>query len=250
MNFKGKVVIVTGAGSGIGRATALKFAEFGGTVAALDIDDERAARAAAEIAESGGRAIHIQADITNYQQVREAAQKVKEAFGRIDVLANCAGWDKIELFMQNEPDLWDKLINVNLKGLIYCTRAVLEYMIQQRAGSIVNVSSDAGKVGSTGEAVYSAAKGGVISFTKSIAREMARYNIRVNCICPAPTDTPLFREVASTMPKVVEKIQKSIPLGRIARPEEQASAIVWLASEDASFITGQALSVNGGLNMV
>jgi 2-hydroxycyclohexanecarboxyl-CoA dehydrogenase len=178
------------------------------------------------------------------------AKTVHDHFGKIDVLINNAAWDKIQLFMQTTPELWNKLIDVNLKGPIYVTRAVLEYMTkQQDGGAIVNVISDAAKVGSTGEAVYSAAKGGMLSFTKSLAREMARYKIRVNCTCPGPTDTPLLDDVKKTMPNVVAAIEKSVPMRRIARPEEQANAVVWLASDEASYITGQALSVNGGLNM-
>ncbi|MCD4716210.1 MAG: SDR family oxidoreductase, partial [Desulfobacterales bacterium] len=143
-----------------------------------------------------------------------------------------------------------KLIDINLKGPIRVTRAVLEYMTKQdTGGAIVNVVSDAAKVGSTGEAIYSAAKGGVYSFTKSVAREMARYKIRVNSTCPGPTDTPLLDDVKKTMPKVVDAIKRAVPMREIATPEQQANAIVWLASDEASYITGQSLSVNGGLNM-
>jgi 2-hydroxycyclohexanecarboxyl-CoA dehydrogenase len=165
-------------------------------------------------------------------------------------LVNNAAWDKIQLFMETTPELWYKLIDVNLKGPIHVTRAVLEYMTkQEEGGAIVNVVSDAAKVGSTGESVYSAAKGGVYAFSKSLAREVARYKIRVNSTCPGPTDTPLLDDVKRTMPKVVAAIEKSVPLKRIATAQEQANAIVWLASDEASYITGQALSVNGGLNM-
>ncbi|HDH44180.1 MAG TPA: glucose 1-dehydrogenase [Thermococcus sp.] len=250
MNFKRKVAIVTGGGSGIGRATVLKLAELGAQVAIVDINEESANAVAEEVRKRRGEAIAIKTDISNYEEVKEMAKKVYEHFGKIDVLINNAAWDKIQLFMDSDPALWYKLIDINLKGPIHVTRAVLEYMIKQgTGGSIVNVISDAAKVGSTGEAVYSATKGGILAFTKSIAREMARYNIRVNGTCPGPTQTPLFEEVANTMPKVVNAIKKSIPLRRIAAPEEQANAIVWLASDEASYITGQALSVNGGLNM-
>lgn len=250
MDFNGKVALVTGGGSGIGRAVVLKLTQLGAKIAIADINEEAASRVAGEVKESGGEALVVKTDISDYDQVRNMAQKVWEHFGAIDVLINNAAWDKIQLFMETTPELWYRLIDINLKGPIHVTRAVLEYMTKQDSGgAIVNVISDAAKVGSTGESVYSAAKGGVYSFTKSIAREMARYGIRVNSTCPGPTDTPLLDDVKNTMPKVVQAIEKSVPLRKIATPEQQANAIVWLASDEASYITGQALSVNGGLNM-
>ena len=250
MDFTGKVAIVTGGGSGIGRATALKLAGLGATVAIADINEEGGRKVVQEITDLGATALFVKTDISDFAQTREMAKRVVDTFGRIDVLVNNAAWDKIQPFMENDPALWERLININLKGPIYVTRAVLEHMTKQETGgAIVNVASDAAKVGSTGEAVYSATKGGVYAFTKSIAREMARHKIRVNSICPGPTQTPLFEDVARTMPKVVEAIKKAIPMRRVAKPEEQANAIVWLASDEAGYITGQALSVNGGLNM-
>lgn len=250
MNFEGKTAVVTGGGSGIGRATVLKFASLGADVAVVDINEENAAKVAREVENLGRKAVVVKTDISDYSQVRDMAAKIKEVFGKIDILVNNAAWDKIQPFMETTPELWYKLIDINLKGPIHVTRAVLEHMIAQgQGGAIVNVTSDAAKVGSTGEGVYSAAKGGLYSFTKSIAREMARYGIRINCTCPGPTDTPLLDDVKKTMPKVVQAIEKAVPLKRIGKPEEQANAIVWLASEEASYITGQAVSVNGGLNM-
>jgi 2-hydroxycyclohexanecarboxyl-CoA dehydrogenase len=252
MNFTGKVAIVTGGGGGIGRAIVLKMANLGAKVAIVDLNEENGKNVENEVKslKSESEAIFVKTDITDFKQATEMAKTVFNHFGKIDVLINNAAWDKIQLFMETSPELWDKLIDVNLKGPIYVTRAVLEYMIKaEEGGSIVNVLSDAAKVGSTGEGVYSAAKGGMYSFTKSMARELARYKIRVNSTCPGPTDTPLLDQVKETMPKVVAAIEKSVPLRRIARPEEQANAVVWLASDEASYITGQALSVNGGLNM-
>ncbi len=250
MDFTGKVVIVTGGGSGIGRATSLKFSRLHATVVVVDINEESGERVANEIRGIGAQSLFIRMDVSDYEQTRQMARTVYEKFGKIDILVNNAAWDRIEPFMDNDPSLWETLININLKGPIYVTRSVLEYMTKQEAGGvIVNVASDAAKVGSTGEAVYSATKGGVYAFTKSIAREMARYHIRVNSICPGPTQTPLFEGVQQSMPKVVEAIKKSIPMRRVAKPEDQANAIVWLASEESAYITGQALSVNGGLNM-
>jgi 2-hydroxycyclohexanecarboxyl-CoA dehydrogenase len=251
MNFDGKVAIVTGGGSGIGREVVLKLSELGAKVAIVDIDEEGAQKVASEVREGGGgEVLVVKTDISDYDQTVSMAKGVYERFGRIDVLVNNAAWDKIQLFMETAPELWYKLIDVNLKGPIHVTRSVLEYMTtQEEGGAIVNVVSDAAKVGSTGESVYSAAKGGIYAFSKSLAREVARYKIRVNSTCPGPTDTPLLDEVKQTMPKVVAAIEKSVPLKRIATAKEQANAIVWLASEEASYITGQALSVNGGLNM-
>ena len=250
MNFSGKIAIVTGGGSGIGRATVLKLSGLGAQIALVDINDEAANKVADEVKEAGGEALVVKTDIADYEQVQEMAERVNDHFGKIDVLVNNAAWDKIQPFMDTTPDLWYRLIDINLKGPIHVTRAVLEYMTKQETGgAIVNVVSDAAKVGSTGETVYSAAKGGVYSFTKSLAREMARYKVRVNCTCPGPTDTPLLDDVKKTMPNVVQSIERSIPMRKIATPGQQANAIVWLASDESDYITGQALSVNGGLNM-
>lgn len=250
MDFNGKVAIVTGGASGIGKAVVLRLASLGAKVAIADINEDNAKNVAQEAKRLGSETLVIRTDISKFAETREMAKKVYETFGKIDVLINDAAWDKIQPFMENNPDIWYRLIDINLKGPIHVTRAVLEYMTKQdTGGSIVNVVSDAAKVGSTGEAVYSATKGGVYSFTKSIAREMARYNIRANSTCPGPTQTPLFEDVVRTMPKVVESIKKSIPMKRVASPEDQANAIVWLASDEANYITGQSLSVNGGLNM-
>jgi len=250
MNFEGKVAVVTGGASGIGRATVLKLAGLGARIAIADVSEVGANKVADEVREKGSEVLVIKTDITDYGQVQGMARKVHDRFGCIDILINNAAWDKIQPFMDTTPDLWYRLLDINLKGPIHVTRAVLDYMTKQETGGvIVNVVSDAAKVGSSGEAPYSAAKGGVMSFTKSIAREVCRYKIRVNCTCPGPTDTPLLDDVRSTMPKVVQAIEKAIPMRRLATPEEQANAIVWLASDEASYITGQALSVNGGLNM-
>lgn len=250
MNFDGKVAIVTGGGSGIGREVVLRLSKLGAKLVIVDINEDAANAVAAEIKDEGSEVLVVKTDICDYDQVVKMAEKANEHFGKIDVLVNNAAWDKIQPFMDTTPDLWYRLLDINLKGPIHVTRAVLEFMIKQETGgTIVNVASDAAKVGSSGESVYSAAKGGVMSFTKSIAREVTRYKIRVNCICPGPTETPLLAEITETMPKIVEAIKKAVPMRRLARPEEQANGIVWLASDEASYITGQTLSINGGLNM-
>ena len=172
-------------------------------------------------------------------------------FGKLDILVNNAGWDIMEPFVKNAPELWDKVIAINLKGPIYCIRAVLDHFIDRKYGKIVNISSDAGRVGSSGEAVYSACKGGIIAFTKTLAREMARYQINVNCVCPGPTDTPLLAEMVKgeTGAKIVEAMKNAVPFRRLAKPEDISGAVAFLATEEAGFITGQTLSVSGGLTM-
>jgi 2-hydroxycyclohexanecarboxyl-CoA dehydrogenase len=164
---------------------------------------------------------------------------------------NNAGWDIIEPFTKNTPEYWEKIIAINLRGPIFCTRAALDPMMERKYGKIINISSDAGRVGSSGEAVYSACKGGIIAFTKTIAREMARYQINVNCVCPGPTDTPLLAEITrgETGAKIIEAMTKATPFRRLAKPEDITGAAAFLASDEAGFITGQTLSVSGGLTM-
>jgi 2-hydroxycyclohexanecarboxyl-CoA dehydrogenase len=246
MRFDDLVAVVTGAASGIGQATALRIAELGGIVAAADIN-VAAAETVAEAARRDGLRVTAHAvDVTDPLSVGELAEVVVATLGAPTVVVNTAGWDLIESFLDNTPEYWDRIVGLNLMGPIRVTRAFLDPMIAAGGGAVVNVASDAGRVGSTGETVYSGAKGGVIAFTKSLAREMARHAIRVNCVCPGPTDTPLFR---SQPVKMQEALTRAIPMRRLAQPSEVADAITYLASTRASFITGQVLSVSGGLTM-
>jgi 2-hydroxycyclohexanecarboxyl-CoA dehydrogenase len=206
----------------------------------LDLDGE-SARATAEALPT--KAAGFQADITDSGAVRAAVGAAVDTLGPVDVLVNNAGWDKIEPFVDNEESDWDRIITINLKGPIVVTRAVLDSMIEQDHGSIVNIASDAGRVGSSGEAVYSAAKGGVIAFTKTLAREMARHHIRVNCVCPGPTDTALL---ASMDDKLRAGLERAIPMRRIAQPSDIAPAVVFLASERSRWTTGAILEITGG----
>lgn len=249
MVLKDRAAFVTGGGQGIGRAICLELARHGANVCVADLNTETAAKVVEEIKDIGREAIAIQADITDLETVHESILRAIDTFGAVDVLVNNAGWDKSELFVDSKPETWDKVISINFRGPVNCFSVVLPHMIERQYGKIVSVASDSGRVGSSGEAVYSGAKGGIIAFSKTIAREVARYGINVNCVSPGPTDTPFFAEVAGDNPKIGEGLKRAIPLRRLGAPEDIANAVVFLASDEASYITGQVLSVSGGLTM-
>lgn len=251
MDFQGRVALVTGGASGIGRATCLALAGRGARVAVADINVEGAQQVAEEIGRQGGEARAVRMDVTDRAQVAAAVQEVLERFGQVDVLVNAAGWDRIVPFLESTEDLWDRVIAINFRGVLNTCHVVLPHMVQRGSGVVVNIASDAGRVGSSGETVYSGAKGAVIAFSKALAREVARHNIRVNVVAPGITDTPLLQQIIQAgNEKLIDAIVRSTPLRRMARPEEVAEAVVFLASDRASFITGQTLSVSGGLTMV
>lgn len=247
MKFDGKTVLVTGAASGIGLATALRFAEAGARVVPTDINAAAGEQAAADLRQRGADARFLEMNITDPASVRAAAERVRDAFGRLDVLVNAAGWDVIEPFMDNTPEYWAKVVALNFMGPVQVTREMLPLLIASGSGRIVNIGSDAGRVGSYGETVYAGTKGGIIAFTKSLARELTRKQVRVNCVCPGPTDTPLF---ATHSEKMRQALIAAIPMKRLAQPSEIADAVLFFASDRSSFITGQVLSVSGGLTMV
>lgn len=241
-----KVTIVTGAGSGIGKAIAVKCAAEGATVVVTDINEEAAQAVAAEI---GGGATSYKVDVADKASVDAMVDSVKQQHGRVDVLVNNAGWDQGINFVDTQPDFWAKVIGINYVGTLNTCHAVLPIMSEQNSGSIVNLSSDAARVGSSGEAVYAGAKAGIIGFSKTIAREHARNQVNVNVVCPGPTDTALFASMGGDNPKLREGLTRAIPFRRLAEPADIANAVAFFASDEASFITGQTLSVSGGLTM-
>jgi len=247
MEMQNRAVIVTGGASGIGRATALLLAREGAQVFIGDIDEAGGTATVAAARADGHTADFLPLDLGKPQSIAAFAAGVHERVGRVDGLVNGAGWDRIQPFIENPPEMWDDLIAINLMGAVRLTRAVLPPMIEAQSGKIVNISSDAGRVGSMGETVYAAAKGGLIAFTKSLAREMARHRLNVNCVCPGPTDTPLFQRQPERMR---EALTRAIPFRRIAQPDDIAEAVMFFVGARSDYITGQVLSVSGGLTMV
>ena len=247
MSFMDQIAVVTGGASGISHATARKLAAAGATVCIGDIQKEKGDAAAIAIRSKGQKAEFIFVDLTDHASIKAFAAAVQQRFGRVDILVNGAGWSKNTPFVQTDDAFWDKVLNLNFIGPMRLTKLLLPKMIENKRGRIVNISSDAGRVGSLGETVYSGAKAGLIGFTKSLARECARYSITVNCVCPGPTDTPLLAEVEQ---KYLDAFVKAIPMRRFGKPEEVADAVVFFSSPQADYITGQVLSVSGGLTMV
>ncbi|MCH6266949.1 SDR family NAD(P)-dependent oxidoreductase [Neobacillus citreus] len=245
-----RTAFVTGAGSGIGREIAKLLASRGMALIVADINKEGAAETVSQIKGNDGEAVAVHCDVTSLESVKKAVQESVEAFGKIDVLVNNAGWDKVEPFLKSEPDTWKKIIDINLMGQIHTCKEILPLMIEIGYGKVVNIASDAARVGSSGEAVYSAAKGGVVALTKTLAREMARHKININCVAPGPSDTPLFQEIGSYNEGLAGALEKAIPFRRLAQPQDIAGAVAYFVSDDAGYVTGQTLSVSGGLTML
>jgi len=248
-----KVAIVTGGARGIGKGICAMLAKQGAKVAIADLLMDEGVATAAEIENSGGCAIAVKTDITDLASVQTMVAAVKQKFGPVDVLVNNAGWDRMKPFMKTEPAFWSKVIDINFKGMLNTTYAVAGDMMERNSGKIINIASDAARVGSMGESVYAGAKGAVISFSKTMARELARNKINVNVICPGPTPTPLLDDMKAEdafADKVLSSMDKIIPLKRMGTADDIAVAVVFFASDEANFITGQVLSVSGGLTMV
>jgi 2-hydroxycyclohexanecarboxyl-CoA dehydrogenase len=248
-----KTVIVTGGARGIGRAVVQAFAEAGADVVIGDLRLEDANATATEISgTSGRRVVAVQTDVTKREDIEKLRDETLRMFAKIDVLVNCAGWDRLLPFLKTTPDLWQKILTVNFLGVVNTCHVILPHMVERKQGAIVNISSDTGRVGSFGEAIYASSKAAIMAFSKTIAREHARDNIRVNVVSPGLCDTPLIDEMREDefTAKILSSIVNFIPLKRLGRPEEIAPLVVFLASEAASYITGQVYSINGGLNMV
>lgn len=251
MTFRDRVALITGGASGIGKAVCLALAGQGARVAVADVNASGAEAIAGQARAAGGEGLAVAMDVTTRASAGAGVEAVLRAWGRIDLLANVAGWDRIVPFVETTEEFWDRVIAINYRGVLAVCHAVLPHMIERRGGTIVNVSSEAGRAGSSGEAVYSGAKGAVIAFTKALAREVARYGIRVNAVAPGLTETPLLRQmIADGHDKLMQAIARATPLQRFATAEEVADAVLFLGSDRASFITGQTLSVGGGLTMI
>ena len=250
--LKDKVAIITGAAGGIGRSLVQRFLEEGARVAALDLNQAGLDEIKGQFQQYAGQLTTAQLDITDHDAVAKAVQKIHADLKQIDILVNNAGWDVAKQFVETTPDLWDKLIAINLKGPLSLQHAVVPFMVAAGGGKIVNIASDAGRVGSSGESVYSACKGGIIAFSKTLARETARSNVRVNVVCPGPTDTALLQSFTGGGEfgqKIYDGLKRPIPLKRLGQPEDIPGAVAFLSSDDANFITGQVISVSGGLTM-
>lgn len=245
----GKIAIVTGAAQGIGRAIAIRLADEGAAVAIADIQTEAAERTAAELRALGAKAIAVKLDVTKFDDAEAAASAVERELGPIDILVNNAGWDKLEPFIESMPETWDKIIAINYRGALNCCRAIAPRMKARASGKIISISSDAARVGSTGEAVYAGCKAAIIGFSKTLARELARYHINVNVVCPGPTDTALLRDAMAGREGVLEAMARGIPFRRLGKPEDLAGAVAFFASADSDYATGQVISISGGLTM-
>ncbi|MDH3694890.1 MAG: glucose 1-dehydrogenase [Gammaproteobacteria bacterium] len=249
--MKDKNVIVTG-GGGIGRAICLRFAEEGSVVGIFDINELGANETLEQIEQQGRRAFAYSCDIANYHAVTSAVDQFESDAGQTDVLVNNAGWDQGGPFLTSDPEVWKKIIDINLYGPLNMHHVVVSRMAERSYGKVINIASDAGRVGSSGEAIYSACKGGVIAFSKTLARELARANVQINTICPGPTDTALFHSFAGEgerAEKLKQGLQRAIPMKRLGQPEDYPGLVTFLASDDADYITGQTISVSGGLTM-
>ena len=248
LGLRDRPVVVTGAASGIGKAIALRLGEEGCKVGIFDLNEKGGADVAAAIREKGGWAWSCKVDITDYALVSRSVDAFEKAAGPVFGLVNNAGWDVAMPFVQTEPDFWKKVIDINLYGPLNLIHIVAHRLAERGAGRVVSISSDAGRVGSSGEAVYSAAKGGIIAFMKTMAREFARQGITFNTVCPGPTDTPLLASF-DTSGRLTEALTKAMPMRRLGQPEDYPGMVAFFLSDDAGFITGQTISVSGGLSM-
>jgi 2-hydroxycyclohexanecarboxyl-CoA dehydrogenase len=247
-----RVALVTGGGRGIGRAIALALAQEGRSVAVADLLGDEAHAVTDEITKEGGSAVAVELDVTDPASVKGGVAMAEGSLGPLDILVNNAGWDELRPFVDTDEAFWERVLDVNFKGALRMTHALLPGMVDRGFGRIVSIGSDAARVGSSLESVYSGAKGGVIAFTKTIAREAARSGVTANAVCPGPTDTPMLAGIVAAhedAERVIGAMTRAVPMRRLAQPEEVAAAVAFFASEQAGYITGQTLSVSGGLTM-
>lgn len=252
MGAQGKTAVITGGAKGIGRAIGLRLARDGANIGILDIEKERADKTSEEIRELGVKAIALECDVTDYDRVKQAVAEVHGQFGSIDILINNTGIGKSQFFVDTDQALWEKIINVNYKTFLNASHVCIPYMIEQKSGTIVSLGSDAGRVGNSGEVLYCGTKAAIMSSSKALARELARFNIRVNCVSPGPVETDLLLGLheAEKGKRIMEAVAKMIPMKRIGQPEDVADVVAFFVSDDAGYLTGQVLSVDGGLTMI
>ena len=247
--LKGQVALVTGAAQGIGRAIANRLAAEGARVAIGDIQAEAASGSADELQRAGFDARAYRLDVTSLDEVVAATDAIERELGPVEILVNNAGWDRVEPFADSTPATWEKLIAINFRGVLNCCKAIAPRMQVRGHGKIISISSDAGRVGSTGEAVYAGCKAAIVGFSKTLARELARSHVNVNVVCPGPTETALLESAMAGRAGMLQAMTRAIPFRRLGRPEDIAGAVAFFASADADYVTGQVLSVSGGLTM-
>jgi 2-hydroxycyclohexanecarboxyl-CoA dehydrogenase len=252
MGLQGKNAIITGGAKGIGKAIALRLAKDGANIGIFDIDNELAKATAREVTQTGVKAVAIECDVTDRTQVSHAVDTFIAGFPSIDILINNTGIDRSQFFIETNPALWDKMIDVNYKSFLTVTHVCLPYMIEKQSGNIVSLGSDAGRVGNSGEVVYCGTKAAIMASSKALAREVARYNIRVNCVSPGPIQTDLLLGLheGEKGRKIMEAVAKMIPMKRLGLPGDVADVVAFFVSDDAGYLTGQVLSVDGGLTMI
>ena len=252
MGLKGKTAIVTGGSRGIGRAIALRLAKDGANVAVLNLQKDLGLKVAEEIREFGVEAIPLACDLTDYKTVKTSVEKIHQEWGSIDILINNAGIDESRYFVETDEDLWEKIINVNYKSFLIASHVCVPIMMEQKSGNIVSLGSDAGRIGNPGEVLYCGTKAAIMASSKALARELARHNIRVNCVSPGPVHTDLWDRLhdGEKGKKVTEAVIKAIPLRRLGTPEDVADVVSFFVSEDSRYLTGQVLSIDGGLTMI
>ena len=252
MSLKGKTAIVTGGSRGIGRAIALRLAKDGANVGVLNLQEDLGLKVAEEIREFGVEALPLACDVTDYNAVKNAVEKVHREWGSIDILINNAGIDESRYFAETDEGLWDKIINVNYKSFLIASHVCIPIMMEQKSGNIVSLGSDAGRIGNPGEVLYCGTKGAIMSSSKALAKELARFNIRVNAVSPGPVQTALWDSLHSGEKgkRVTEAVTRAIPLRRLGTPEDVADVVAFFVSDDARYLTGQVLSVDGGLTMI